>query len=204
MNENQSIAQIDADLARGIANSFIAAAVADGRLDPRGKSKAQYNKEVARYLKHIAFTDVPLHFTDDHRSSLLHQAQEAKRRKDFEEATLFYATWIEHMVNLMVASTFRRTNFSQKTIRTFIQETGLRAKYIFLIREFTDREPSKLWIDRIGNLSEKRNQFIHFKWIYYDDEQWDSQADAYKAALSKAEAIVRHFRRLEAKYINYK
>ena len=56
----------------------------------------------------------------------------------------------------------------------------------------------------ISKLSSRRNEFVHFKWIYYAEDKWEKQDVLYREALSKAEAVVRHLQYLEHRYIRFR
>jgi len=123
---------LERKLTDAVVNGLISCGIADGRLDPRGKSDQQFQREVARYMKSVA-DGAPLQFTTDFRGGLLVQARMLRKNRREEEAVLYYATWIEHMLNMMAASILRRRGLTQDLVREFIFDTGIRAKYLFVV-----------------------------------------------------------------------
>ncbi|MEA3186305.1 MAG: hypothetical protein QOD99_135 [Chthoniobacter sp.] len=108
------------------------------------------------------------------------------------------------MLNMMIASILRRQRLPEELIKRFIFDTGIRAKYIFLILQLCKRPPNIIHLNAINQLSERRNQFVHFKWTYYEEKKWHDQDKAYEHALSKIENVVRHLHYLEHRYIRYR
>jgi hypothetical protein len=194
---------VEQKLANAAVNGLISCGIADGRLDPRGKSDKQFQREVLRYMKSVS-EGAPLQFTTDFRKGLLLQARTLHKNRREEEAVLYYATWIEHMLNMMAASILRRRGLAQTLIREFIFDTGIRAKYLFVILQLCKRPPSTVHLKAISKLSSRRNEFVHFKWIYYPEDKWEKQDVKYRQALSKAEAVVRHLHYLEHRYIRFR
>lgn len=198
-----SLNQKDAKHARRLVQSCIDAALADGELDPRGKTEEQFACEVHAYLKPPPDVTLTFSFTDDHRSRLLRQARVHRNKDRHEEAVLYYATWIEHMLNVFVASAFRRKRFPQDIIRQFVRDAGISAKYIFLIEHFCGNAPSTDRLTKLTELSQRRNQFVHFKWLYYEETEWCKQRADYARAVKDAERLVTHFEYLERKYLRH-
>jgi hypothetical protein len=189
-------------LANAAIDGLISCGIADGRLDPRNKSDKQFQREVLRYIESVS-DGAPLQFTTDFRQGLLVQARALHKRRREEESVLYYATWIEHMLNMMAASILRRRGFPQDLVREFIFDTGVRAKYLFVVLQLCKKRPSVVHLKAISKLCSRRNEFVHFKWTYYEEDKWKKQDVMYQQALSKADAVVRHLIYLEHKYIRF-
>ncbi|MBK1884816.1 hypothetical protein JIN85_20570 [Luteolibacter pohnpeiensis] len=203
MKTQESEIDIDDDLANSIVQHIINSALADGSLNPTGKSKDQFNQEVFSYLRKIAESDAQFSLILDHRKTLLDQARSFRKSKNVELAILFYATWTEHMLNLFVASYLRRRKLADSFIQDFLRDTGTKSKYIFIISSYTEKNPAKSWITKLNFISERRNQFVHFKWKGYDDLKSAQMKREYEKGLEWAESLVRHFNLLEKKYLTY-
>jgi len=186
-----------------MTDCLIETAVVDGNLDPRGKTKKQFHDEVLKYLRDIVQNKAPIAWNIDFRSGLLRQARRLRKNKKREEAVLYYATWIEHMLNSMVAAIFRRRKLPDDWIRDFIKESGLKAKYAFVIIILSDKRPSKQQAVSIREVADRRNQFVHYKWLYYQEEKGDELKKSYERALVQAEKIVRHLQEIEKRYVKH-
>lgn len=191
-----------ADLGAQLAEAIIETAIRDGHLKQEENDGRPYTDAQIKYLRSFAKSKRPIHFVTDHRDSLLERARDFRRKKDPEEAILFYATWTEHMLNLLFASSLRRKKLIEPQIRECIFGTSIRAKYILIVLEFSKKSSSELWSNRIKKLCDLRNQFVHFKWNYQKEEASDQLERAYKSSLLDAEKIVTHLVSLDRKYIN--
>ena len=120
-------------LARQITQAIVRTAIYDGNLDPSGKTPEQFHRDIERYLKRIVSSKAPLAWNVDFRSNLIRQARKLRKAGKAEEAVLYYVTWIEHMLNSMIAGILRRRKTADDWIRDFIKETGLKSKYAFVI-----------------------------------------------------------------------
>src|SRR5207253_9671017 len=94
----------------------------------RGKTQDQLRLETLDHLRNIAKSESSIQWTLDFRGGLLRQARRLRRMEKREEPILYYATWIEHMLNGMIATVFRRRKLSDEWVRDFIRETQLKAK----------------------------------------------------------------------------
>jgi hypothetical protein len=191
-----------ADLSRMIGDAVIETAVADGHLDPRGKDEDQWQKDVVKYLRRAAKADT-FAWNIDHRGTLLDEARRLKKAGQMERAVLHYATWTEHMLNSFIASLLRRNKLSEDWVRSVIRDTGLRAKYVFATLLFGCK-PSSAIADAIQVISERRNQFVHYKWLYHEELQGENQKKQYVGAVLRAEKVVRHLIAVEDRYIHHR
>ena len=197
------MSRFETRLARSLTAGVLETAISDGKLDPRGKTNEEFKKESLRYLRELIDSKAPIVWSIDFRSTLLSRARALRKKKKEEEAILYYVTWIEHMLNSMIAAIFRRRKMDDEWIRTFVKETGLRAKYAFVIISLVEKAPSKRYADRIRELADRRNQFVHYKWSYQDDAKSEIQTKAFHRALPIAEKLVRHLHQLEHRHVLY-
>lgn len=104
----------------------------------------------------------------------------------------------------MVAAIFRRRKLSDRTLRDFAKETGLTAKYTFIVLTLTDKPPSDRYIRAMREIAERRNQFVHYKWAYHAEEERKKQDREYRHAIEIAEKVVRHYRTFERRHIKHR
>src|ERR1700743_2309292 len=94
-----------------IVNGALAYQIETGGIDPRGKSDQELLKELRSIFRRAKG---PVNLTVDHTSALLKRARDAAKAKEHEQACLFFATWIEHMLNRMLYALAIRTQFDEK------------------------------------------------------------------------------------------
>jgi hypothetical protein len=187
-------------LARQITQAIVATAIYDGKLDPSGKTPEEFGTDVERYLQRVVTSKSQIAWNVDFRSKLIRQARKLRKAKRVEEAVLYYAIWIEHMLNSMIAGILRRRQTSDGWIRDFIKETGLRSKYAFVIITLCERSPSRRQANAIREIADRRNQFVHYKWLYYEESEDKKLEKSYERALTLAENVARHLREIEKRY----
>jgi hypothetical protein len=103
---------ISATFIQNLYTSF----VADGYIDPRGKSDTELKKEfwalARRFANQKTIYGITIHYED-----LLKEARQYVRREREEMACLFYATWFEHWVNHLVMTRGRQTSLSNDEVK---------------------------------------------------------------------------------------
>src|SRR5438132_5619611 len=141
-SNSKTFKRFEERLKRQLIEAVIQSGIVDGTLDPRGKTEEQFRIETLDLLRNIAKSESSIQWTLDFRGGLLRQARRLRRMEKREEAILYYATWIEHMLNGMIATVFRRRKLSDEWVRDFIRETQLKAKFAFVVLMLSDKSPS--------------------------------------------------------------
>lgn len=197
--------KFDENFAEEIAKALIRSAVSDGHLTPEGKTPEEFRIASLKYIKSFvrasADSDDGIHISTDHRGTLLDRARALKRSKHLEDATLYYATWTEHMLNFLYACSLRRQKLPESQIKECIFGTSIRTKYILLFLNFAKKSAPQIWTNRIKRLCDLRNQFVHFKWSYHPETEGEKISNDYKTVVKDAEKIVLHLKQFEHKYI---
>src|SRR5262249_44891784 len=136
-------------------------------------------------------------FVIDHTDDLLGNARLFKKQKKNSLAILFYALWVEHQLNDIIATRARKSKLTVKEIDSLIRETSYKAKCSWLLHLAGGKPFSGAQHNSICKLMELRNSFVHYKWKPAS-EQMDKEIDA---VVDGAEKIVNYIRRYKNKHI---
>jgi hypothetical protein len=194
--EKEKIADI---LIRGIVEGF----VLDGKINPRGKSEEDLQKEVLSLLKKAAKGDPQgqFFFATDHTSEILQQVRNFVRSGKLENSCLFYAMWFEHWLNSLIVTIGRRKKFKEDEITQIIRETQFKGKTTWLLRLLGLNPINKSHLKRMQLLIEARNSYVHYKWKFFDvdDNSPERERTVLKDLLKDIEKTVSYLRKLENK-----
>jgi hypothetical protein len=161
------------ELAEGVLPLLLDQAIREGRIDPRGKSEAELNKEFEGYLREQveegkevvsgqAEGEVLVVF--DYKTLLLREARRFATEGANEPACLFYATWLEHWLNQMIVTAAGRRGLSREEITQMIRDLSLRAKVSWVFPALSLPRLEQTHQGLAIELSDLRNAFVHYKW----------------------------------------
>ncbi len=186
--------KIPIDIALETATCVFRQLIRDGNIDPRGKTPEQ----LFTAFKHIVEDDrYVFQIVTDYTPDLLREARQRAKAGGGLEALMFYATWVEHTLNGMIASLARRLSLGESIGLDLIRHTRLNEKFVWLHAFLVRRAPARLQITRLQQLAERRNQFIHYKWRA-EPERLD-----YSPHISSAEKLVGCIQRFHDKHFLY-
>lgn len=154
-------------LARSIGEGFIES----GDLDPTGMTLDELAAAIAAKIKEALNDGSKFHVVIDHQSGLLEQARAFAAAGDHDYAVMFYATWIEHWFNRMIAWRLKALKLDDSESREQLmrmsipQKTGSGWKLLFGAP--LDPDLSK----GIRMIAEHRNVFVHYKWKTFDPQE---------------------------------
>lgn len=151
--------------ATNIVEAVLEGAIAHGLVNTTGKSEAQLQQE---------FIDI---FSSDHHEShflfaIDHTPTLRKLGRKFQNsgqvglAAMFYATWVEHVLNDLITISVSRRGWSDERAKQIIRDSSIHAKMSWLLPLLGHPEIPKTLTTRLGKLAEMRNQFVHYKWNY--------------------------------------
>ncbi|MET4583751.1 hypothetical protein ABIE21_003282 [Conyzicola nivalis] len=175
-------------LVTGVAKDL----VGSGELDVRNLSERDFIAALSSKLRDLqdagAFEPVLVEL--DHLDTLLGRARAAAREDDFDYAIVFYATWVEHWLNMMIAWRAREDGSDDAAITELIRSTNFHAKTGSSWRSMFG-EP----LDDVGllrDLGHLRNDFLHYKWQPFpvDDERRFDRKNHRSGYIAKVEAAV--------------
>jgi hypothetical protein len=188
-------------LRSALLQAFLRTAVAEGKIDPRGKTEEQLRGEYGAYFKSMLAPGVTFAFTIDHRRSLLEQARSFSRDDEHQLACLVYATWVEHWLNSAIAHQAKRKGLEEGDVVTIIREASVRAKVSWLPKVLGLKPIAKHHVAAITKLTEARNAFVHYKWKMVNVEEDDPLTIGTVAALKFFEKTVRYLHRYESMHV---
>ena len=142
--------------------------IADGTIDPTGKTKAQVLSETADWFGEnyddIKEGKMEFLFVHDLRQNWLEKAEREFKNKDYALSIILYSLYIEHWVNNLVVKSLREKDLSDTEIVTIIRETNMRGKFGWLLKILglppIDDDKKR----HILAICEKRNSYVHYKW----------------------------------------
>jgi hypothetical protein len=182
------------DLIRAVALSYVAA----GQIDPQGKTAEQIMREgAARAREDYRDPDFRPTFIIDHHDEILSNARSLGDADRHQFAVVFYAMWIEHWLNWMLAWKAQRLELtSEETIQLLKMNVDqkLGAAWTITFGSSFDRELR----NRIKSITDARNGFVHYKWPSFDpdDESKEQSDEQFRSHARTAEDVVARLREL--------
>jgi hypothetical protein len=170
--------------------------IAYGVINPEGKSDEDLFQEIWSTIEKLLESD-SLPFVIDHTDDLLGNARLFKKRKKNSFAILFYALWVEHQLNDIIAIQARKSNLTAKEIDSLVRETSYKAKCSWLLRLTGGKPFTEAQHNSICKLMDLRNSFVHYKWKP-ENEQMEKEI---VAVVDGADKIVNYIRRYKNKHV---
>ncbi len=196
--------RIATDMARGMLNSIAQQLLLAGIIEPLNKSDNEIRKEVNQYVReHILPIEFPLYMTIDHTGDLLRNARRFRSERKRQLACLLFATWFEHMLNLIIGQLGKKSGLNDAGVNEMLRSAQLRDKCTWLLSILGGSALLDTHRKRIIELSEFRNRFIHYKWKLEDVDRPESEKEDKQLTklLEEIEMTVTYMRRIEKKYI---
>jgi hypothetical protein len=150
-----------------IVRGMLEGAVAHGQIDPEGKSEHEITREFAALILQVAESGRFL-FAVDHTSSLRDFGKKFEKEGLPWLASVFYAMWVEHILNDLVSVAVVRRGESDAVTKQIIRDVSVQGKFAWLLPLLGYARFSPAHAARLGKLTDYRNQFVHYKWSYTD------------------------------------
>ena len=189
-----------ARLATDFLTCVLKGLIADGTLNPEGRSDAEIEREFRVQLSRLAKAD-DIFVSIDHRQDILTRARDFQRRKEFEIAFLFYATWFEHWINSLILHICSTKSIDEETYKMMVRDIGLRTKYIGLPRLAGMPAISAAHIKTVVRISELRNGYVHYKNKPIRIDDLGNDKEGWQQELVGAERAVKYLRDYESRYV---
>lgn len=173
--------------------------VADGTIDPRGKSDYEILVELGQVVAKSRRKRVFYMMSEGHSENLLIEARGSLKRQQYEIACLFYATWLEHWINYFIKTQAKA--LTEEEAKVLIRETGLKAKYQSLPPLLGMPRLSDIHISTALRIAELRNGFVHYKFVPIHMDELEKGEEHWIKDLRKAENSVKYFQSYERKYV---
>ncbi|MBI5292944.1 MAG: hypothetical protein HY872_13810, partial [Chloroflexi bacterium] len=101
-----------------LVSQLTQSAIAQGVIDPRGKTPEQIVKEAYDFYTNPLYEFSPI---TDHTVVILKQARLFKRAGDKELACLFYALWLEHTLNKLISMLANKKKMPESLFEKSVQ-----------------------------------------------------------------------------------
>lgn len=183
---------IPEDIAKSVLLTFYKNFIAAGLIDPVGKSDSQLLAELARHVRRYARQE-KLYGCTDYSDNLLTLAQSFRRKADYENSCLYYATWFEHWINGVIMVCISKSGlFTQANAKDLIRGASLAAKFTCLPQLIGLPPIRKTHCDAVLHIAELRNSYVHYKFTLTDIEEWANESEKWKRSLLRAAKSVRY------------
>ena len=195
---------IDEALTRSIVVAVAENMIRQGIIDPRGKTDAQLRAELLRNLRRFSSEtgDLPVVIAYD--EGLLAAARGAHRRQDLPLACILYATWLEHRLNAIISIAGARRGIADEVQAQIMREVPLRGKTSWLPQLMGVRRIHERHANAVIQISEFRNQFVHYKWQAKTHDVRQDQEKALRRALGQIERTITYLQRYENEVVFFK
>ena len=152
---------IDKHLGKQLFSEIVHSFYADGTLT-ESDLKLPTREFLDKFLSIVKKTDLkPI---VDYRETILSQAEEFLRQKQFEYATVFFAMFFEHTLNGIIHTECKRRHIEEKDQSTIIRSVDLYGKLTWLPLLLGHKKFNEKHLKTIKLLADKRNAFVHYKW----------------------------------------
>lgn len=191
------VVDVGVPLVRGYVENAIRLRI----IDPTGKDENQLVKEIIAFIERQSRSSKAF-WSIDYMSELLADARRHLRVGKAEMACLFYATWLEHWLNSIVADLARRRRFHDVEISALLREVPYKGKSTWLLRLLGFPSLSEKHVRRILEIGEIRNSFVHYKWKLHDvnSDEIKKKKERVRRVAEQADRTTRYLRSVEIRY----
>lgn len=173
--------------------------IANGELDPSGKGAAQIGIEAAKKFLRKLTPGRDLAISVIHQDELLAQGRRNRRKGGFEIACLFYATWLEHWVNLLLYRSRCGLNDGERVL--MLRELPLKAKFSWMLVALGYPRIPAAHLECVARIAEARNAFVHYKWQAKLRKHADEEEQRIRKTLQAIEKTIRYLMRFEDRHL---
>lgn len=176
---------------------FLRGALADGDIDPRGKTFESFAAEAAVFLQRESRRRKYL-ASQDHRPNILTSARRAKNEGNLILACVLFG---------VVAALAVRQGLAADLISQMLRDTPLQGKLSWLLALLGARPIANTYRATMLDLANRRNAFVHYKWKRTDVDDWaetwgELRSDpALGRVLNRVDTSMRYLRQWEEHYV---
>lgn len=180
---------------------FYRQCVANGMIDPIGKTDKELVRAWAKVLKMLS-KQKTIYGITDYSNSILKHARQLRKKHDGENACLFYATWFEHWINALIFQFIvRKKLFGHNEFKELVRGMPIRVKYLCM--------PPLLGLPRIpehhynvvNDACDARNAYVHYKMTLVEIDQWCKEKTKWRKLFTRVERTVEYLKRYENKEV---
>ncbi len=183
-------------LLQGIYSSLLA----DGYVDPVGKTDEELHRELAKAAVQLVNQPV-IPRISDHRQTLLRQARAFAKTGEEEMAILLYGTWFEHWINALLSKRTRHVGLTETETRLVMRGMQLEAKYRCVPTLLRMPRLSLKHVKHVMDITRVRNEFAHYKFRARNIDDGDKETKQLQVVMGRAEAAVDYFTRYERRNV---
>ncbi len=135
-------------------------------------------QKIRKFVKDSRKTNREIGFVVDYRSSMLDRAKEHMLKEEFELVYVFYAIHFEHLINVVIQAKFIKEGISNSTYKELVRRASLEDKFSWVLELLKLPHFNTNHWKTIKVISEKRNNFIHYKYqatpddLEYEEKEW--------------------------------
>ncbi|MBA6379297.1 MULTISPECIES: hypothetical protein [unclassified Colwellia] len=176
MFENLSeseIIKVEEKLGRVLINSIAREGIAEGLLDLDGLGANDAKRKALDYARDYVNNDGGItHSVLEHKDTLLEEARGYFKAERIELSIVLYGTWWEHWLNGIVKQRVTKQGLNENDFKEIVRSLNNKAKtsWLFKLLNLSPLAPEHLKV--MALLTEKRNQFIHYK---YPANKWEDR-----------------------------
>ena len=116
-------------------------------------------------------------------------------------AVLLYATWMEHWINSLIVIACMRKRVPSEQVTELLRETSFRGKTTWLISILDKPAIAPSHRNRMLQVLDLRNAFVHYKWRGLSEEALEQQEKAIAISLERLPATVKYLNQYERKHL---
>ena len=184
-------------IARLVINDIAEQLFLSGKITTNNKTEKEISDQIFKHVKGILRRKVEISITTNYTQTLLKKARKEFKSKNFEMSALFYATYFEHHINMIIVNACRKKNLQNDEIVQILKQNNLFAKSSWLLKILCGKQLLRKHSVTINEISDIRNAFIHYKWLPDRDEK-DKEN---KKKIDKAESVVKYLKRFESNIV---
>ena len=134
--------------------------------------------------------------TIDYTEGIVQEAKVLKNKKNYRLALVLYATTIEHHLNDIIHKSLISKNFHLNEIEN-IMRLDIEAKRTWLFPLLGLPRLSKDCSKYIKTISDKRNEFVHYKWKGSFEKEFNDKDKEYENLCKKAISTISYIKRFK-------
>jgi hypothetical protein len=180
-----------------IMESLFRSFIEDGSIIIKDQPSDDIILEYKALLALMLAEETRLQRIPDHQPTLWQRAESEYAKGTPEIAVTLYALWIEHVVNNDVMIGLQRKGYDPEIIDLLIRRINIEEKATKLWRAAGFEPLSGPDISLIGQITEARNAFVHYKWKSYNEATDRSNRERLVALVGRARALMEVFRSRE-------
>ena len=127
-------------------------------------------QKIRKFVQDTRKAGVEFGVVIDHQPSMLDRARKHQLKEEFELAYVFYATYFEHLINGVIQAKCIKEGISNSTYKELIRRVSLEDKFSWVLELLKLPSFNTTHWKTIKTISEKRNNFIHYKYQPKPDE----------------------------------